>query len=100
MRSTPEALDCAASLVHESSSHPPDIWNSPEHGAEDAYTARIVSSTVEPVGESAQREKVYRPLAAGVKEYQMLRDTMGWQEGAGGSPAVVAPLMSGVTDVK
>ena len=33
-------------------------------------------------------------MAAGVKAYHTLRDTAGWQEGAGGSPVVVAPVMS------
>src|SRR3989338_6125903 len=59
--------------------------------------AMTVSSTVVPAGASAQTEKVYRPPAAGVNEYQRLRETLAWQEGDGGSPDVVAPLMSAVT---
>jgi hypothetical protein len=55
---------------------------------------------VEPVGASAQDEKVYRPLSAGVNEYQTLRETLGWHEGAVGSPNVVAPLMSEVREVR
>src|SRR5262245_19564522 len=48
---------------------------------------------------SAQVVKMYVPEVAGVKEYQMLRDTLVWQDGRGGSPTLVAFVMSAATDV-
>src|SRR5262245_36684664 len=62
--------------------------------------AITVSTTVVPVGASAQDEIVYLPDIDGVNAYQMLREILGWHDGDGGSPVVVASVMSAVTAVR
>src|SRR5262245_25970350 len=58
-----------------------------------------VSSRVVPV-DSPHDSIVYCEETEGVKVYQRLRETSGWQLGRGGSPAVVAPRVSAATDVR
>src|SRR5512134_2507222 len=59
--------------------------------------AITVSSTVVAVGAFAHDEIVYWPVALGENLYQMLRETIVWHEGNGGSPTIVASVMSAVT---
>jgi hypothetical protein len=60
--------------------------------------AMTVSPTV--VAVSAQTEKMYGAVVAGVILYQMLRETVDEQDGDGGSSVVVALVMSETTAVK
>ena len=72
------------------------------------YIPITVSSTVVAVGASAQVEIVKVAVADGVNLYHMLRESCGVQgvgehtvhEGTGGSPAVVASVMSAVVAVR
>jgi hypothetical protein len=99
--------DWSPPATHESSSQAPGTWvKGPLQPSAEVYTAITVSSTVVAAPAEVQVEIVYGPVNEGVKVYQTLRDRSAGafrQEGklgGGGSPTVVAPVMSTVTGVR